>query len=266
MDFFLKHDWLDRGYDSYAFKLDHLLFIVIAMAIGITLAILLRGKKKRTIEIVMISLWGLGLISEIFYYSFLYYLSNTDPSHPFNMAYDLPLHSCLMFFYIFPFAIFIKNKFVKTACSNFLVVVNMIMGFITLFVGCPSPGYAALSFFGFQTLLYHSIIVIVPFIMIFTNYYDLKKWDIKYGMILFAALSIIMWTFDAIAGCDYFYFYDGHTFPILHNISDNVPHIVWTLLIVSCYVITAFIIHFLVYYVKFFYSKHKQKQDNSLKE
>ena len=259
MDFFLKQDWLNRGYDSYAFKWDHLLFILIAVIIGISLAILLRGKNKRTIEIVIISLWGLGLLSEIFHYSFLYYLANTDPSFSFRIDYHLPLHSCLMFFYIFPFAIFSKNKYIKTACNNFLVVVNMIMGFITLFVGCPSPGYSALSFFGFQTLLYHSIIVIVPFIMIFTNYYDLKKWDIAYGMVLFAILSTLMWIFDAITGSDYFYFYDGHTFPILHNISDNVPHIVWTLLIVSCYVITAFIIHFLVYYVKYFVNKHHEK-------
>jgi uncharacterized membrane protein len=83
-----------------------------------------------------------------------------------------------MFLYVFPVAIFVKNKVIKTAACNFLVVINMIIGFITLFVGCPPVGYSALSFSGFQSLLEHVIIVIVPLIMVATNYYDLQKKDL----------------------------------------------------------------------------------------
>ena len=156
-----------------------------------------------------------------------------------------------MFVYVFPFAIFSKNKIIKTAASNFLVIINMILGFITLFVGCPTVGYSALSFEGVQTLLLHVIIVIVPLIMITTNYYDIKKEDLKYGLALFGLLGLTMWIFDAISGCDYFYFYDGHTFPVFKEISSNVHHLVWTLIVVSCYVLTGIATHFLITSVKF---------------
>jgi uncharacterized membrane protein YwaF len=184
-----------------------------------------------------------------------------DPSnYPFDIETMLPLHSCLMFLYVFPVAIFSKNRIIKTACFNFLVVINMIIGFITLFVGCPPVGYSALSFAGVQSLVEHLIIVIVPLILVTTGYYDLQKKDLLYGLALFGILSAIMWTFDAITGCDYFYFYDGHTFPVLKVISENVHHLVWTLIVVSCYVITGCAIHFLIVAIKYLINKKRQSE------
>jgi len=261
MDFFLSHDWLNREGPTYAFKFDHILFIVIGLLIGVFLCFFLRKKDKRIIKITLISIWALAVVVEIFYYAVTYTYCIKDPvSYPFNVETMLPLHSCLMFLYIFPVAIFAKNRVIKTAACNFLVVINMIIGFITLFVGCPPVGYSALSFSGFQSLLEHTIIVIVPLIMVTTNYYDLKKKDLLYGLALFGILSVIMWTFDAITGCDYFYFYDGHTFPVLKIISENVHHLVWTLIVVSCYVITGCAIHFLIVAIKYLINKKRQSE------
>lgn len=258
MDFLLSHDWLGRE-GPYAFKLDHLLFILIAMSIGVALAFLLRKRQRKTITIVLISLWGFGVAIEAFYYIFLYSLCATNyQDYVFNIETMLPFHSCSMFMFVFPVAMFVKNKFIKTMANNFLVVVNMIMGFITLFVGCPSPNYSALSFFGLQTLIYHAIIVIVPLIMVITKYYDIQIEDIKYGLLAFGVLGLTMWIFDAISGCDYFYFYDGHTFPVFKFISENVHHLVWTLLIVSCYIITACAMHFLIIGVKYLIKKKQE--------
>lgn len=260
MDFLLRKDWLNRGLESYAFQWDHLLFIAFIMGIGIFLSLFLRNKEKKTIRTVLIILWGIGVTLETLYYVLRYVMSGIDPAnYPFKIDTSLPLHSCLMFFYLFPFAIFSKNKVIKLATNNFLVIVNMIMGFITLFVGCPSAGYSALSFDGVQILTYHGIIVIVPLIMVVTNYYDIQKNDWKYGLSLFGILSIIIWTFDAIAGCDYFFFYDGHVFPAFKFISENVHHLVWTLIVVSCYVITAFATHFGIIGLKYLIAKKNNK-------
>ena len=250
MDFFNSRDWLGRE-GPYNFKLDHLLFVFIGLALGFLLAFLLKKKSKKTIKIWLISLWAFGISIEAFYYISLIVLSITRPDlRPFDIERMLPLHSCLMFMYIFPFAIWSKNKEVKKMASSWLVIVNMIMGFITLFVGCPSKGYSALSFDGIQSLIIHLIIVIVPFTMVVTNYYNLQKRDLKYGLFLFVCLAITIWIFDAITGCDYFYIYDGHTFGVLYVISENVPHIVWTLITVTCYILTGIIIHYLIYFVK----------------
>ena len=251
MDFFYQADWLNRE-PPYAFQWDHLLMIFLLMFIGVGLCFLLQKKEQRTIKIVLISFWGVYLLLWVLYVIAVYGRVISNPKeYPFDIETMLPLHSCLMFAYVFPFAIFVKNKVIKTAASNFLVVVNMIMGFITLFVGCPAAGYSAFSFFGMQTLLYHGIDVIVPLVMVATKIYDIKVKDIYYGLALFGILGLSVWIFDAITGCDYFYFYDGHTFPVFKFISENVHHLVWTLLIVSCYVITAVATHFLVIGVKY---------------
>lgn len=261
MDFFLSHDWLNREGPTYAFKLDHILFIVIGLLVGVFLCFFLRKKDKKVIKITLISIWALAVVIEIFYYAVTYAYCIKDPvNYPFNIETMLPFHSCLMFLYIFPVAIFAKNRVIKTAACNFLVVINMIIGFITLFVGCPPVGYSALSFSGFQSLLEHTIIVIVPLIMVTTNYYDIQKKDLLYGLALFGILSVIMWIFDAITGCDYFYFYDGHTFPVLKVISENVHRLVWTLIVVSCYVITGCAIHILIVVIKHLINKKRQSQ------
>ena len=263
MDFFTSNDWLNRGKANYAFELDHVLFIVISMLIGVGLCFLLRKKEKKTIKIVLIALWAAAVLGEIIYYGATYIMCIVDPkNYPFDIEGMLPLHSCLMFMYVFPFAIFSKNKIIKTAASSFLVIINMIIGFITLFVGCPPVGSSALSFVGFQSLLLHAIIVIVPLIMVTTNYYDIQISDVKWGLALFSLLSVVMWTFDAITGCDYFYFYDGHTFPVFKEISENVPHLVWTLIVVSCYVITGVATHFLIIGIKYLINKKKGEKNN----
>ena len=261
MDFFTSNDWLNRPGPKYAFKLDHILFIVIGLLIGVGLCFLLFKKDKKTIKIVLLSLWGLAVAVELFYYGYLY-TSCINGSMTFNIESMLPFHSCLMFLYVFPVAIFAKNKVIKTAASNFLVVINMIIGFITLFVGCPPVGSSALSFAGFQSLLEHVIIVIVPLIMVVTGFYDIQLKDIRLGLLTFAILGLIMWIFDAITGCDYFYFYDGHTFPVLKIISENVPALVWTLIVVFCYTFTGCAIHFLIIAIKYLISKKKQEPKN----
>ena len=261
MDFFTSKDWLNRGLDSYAFQWDHILFILVIIAVGVFLSLFLRKKSKKTIKIVLITLWAIGLALEISYYTYQYIMCATDPTnHPFRLDSKLPLHSCLMFFYLFPVAMFAKNKTIQLAARNFLVIVNMIMGFITLFVGCPSAGTSALSFDGVQILTYHGIIVIVPLIMVVTNYYDIQKNDWKYGLALFGILGTIIWIFDAIAGCDYFFFYDGHTFPAFKFISENVHHLVWSLIVISCYVITAFATHFLIIGIKYLINKKRSAE------
>ena len=261
MDFFTSNDWLNRPGPSYAFKLDHILFVVIGILIGAGLCFLLRKKDKKVIKITLLSIWGLAVAIELFYYGYLY-ISCINGSMTFNIESMLPFHSCLMFLYVFPVAMFCKNKIIKTAACNFLVVINMIIGFITLFVGCPPVGHSALSFAGVQSLVLHIIIVIVPLIMVATRYYDIQLKDVRLGLLAFATLGLTMWIFDAITGCDYFYFYDGHTFPVLKIISENVPALVWTLIVVFCYTFTGCAIHFLIIGIKYLLNKRKQEPKN----
>ena len=179
---------------------------------------------------------------------------------PFDTTILLPLHSCSMFMYVFPLAFFLKDGPIKKAACSFLVSVNMIMGFITLFVGFSGKGCSVFSFFGMHTLLYHALIVIVPLAMLFTGVYLPQKSDILFGMALFLFLAVAVWTFDAFTGMDYMYIYDGHTFGVFRFIYENVPHLVWTLISVSAYLITALATHFLIILILHWLAKIKAKK------
>ena len=137
MKFFYDPDWFNRP-GPWAFTLEHLLFIAFTVVVGFVLAILLRKCSERTIKIVLISLWGFVVGLELLKWNVIYTRVFTDPSYPYDIETMLPLHSCSMFMYVFPFAMFSKNEKIKKAANNFLITVNMIMGFITLFVGCPA--------------------------------------------------------------------------------------------------------------------------------
>ncbi len=256
MKFFYNPDWFNRP-GPWAFTLEHFLFIIFTVLVGITVSLILRKNSQKTIKIVLISLWAFIVALEILKWNVIYIRVFIDETYPFDIETMLPLHSCSMFMYIFPIAMFSKNHMIKKAANNFLVTVNMIMGFITLFVGFAGKHASLFSFFGFHTLIYHAIIFIVPLIMVITNYYDVKKDDLKYGLALFGILTLIVLAFDSATGCDYMYFYDGHTFGVLRSIYENVHRSIWTLIVVTCYILTALITHYLIVGVKYLIHRNK---------
>lgn len=247
MGFFTNPDWFNRP-GPYAFTLEHFLFIIISAIIGIIAALLLRKVSPKTLRIVLICLWASVVFIDAFKWTIQYSLMFIYPdTYKFSLEQHLPLHSCSMFMYICPIALFSKNQKLRVFALNFLVTVNMIMGFITMFVGFSGKHASVFSFFGLHTLLYHALIFIIPLIMLVTGYYKPKVKDIKYGLATFLALGTVVLIFDIITKCDYMYFYDGHTFGVFKFIYENVPHFsIWTTIVVSCYIITAIATHFLV--------------------
>ena len=263
MDFFNSHDWLNRGGYDYIFHFDHIIYLVIALLVTVGLCFLLYNKDKATVKKTLVIIWMVSITLMVLYYGEQYIQCLINPSgFPFVLETMLPFHSCLMFMYLFPFAMFSKNEIIKKAANNFIVVINMTIGFITMFIGCPLLGYSTLSFTGLQSLLLHTVIYIVPLIMLVTGLYELKLKDLYYGVALFIILALVMWIFDALTGCDYFYHYDGHTFPVLKVISENVPHLVWTLIVVSCYIITGIATHFLIIGITYLANKQKERKQN----
>ena len=256
MNFFYDPDWFNRP-GPWAYTLEHFMFIIFTVIIAVILCIFIRKWSPKTVKILLISLWGFTVFMDIFKWSVIYTRVFTDSSYPFDIETMLPLHSCSMFMYICPLAFFLKDGRMKTAACSFLVCVNMIMGFITMFVGFGGKNSSVFSFFGFHTLLYHALIFITPLLMVVSGYYKLNKKDIIYGLILFGALALATWIFDEITGCDYMYIYDGHTFGVLKVIYENVHHLVWTLITVSCYVITAVAVHFLILGIYYLIDKRK---------
>ena len=260
MNFLLKRDWFNRP-GPYAFRPEHFIFIALTVVIGVLLGLFLRKKSKKTVGIVILSLWAFVTVLDLFKWIIVWYCVAKGIEGPFDPTILLPLHSCSMFMFVFPLAFFVKNKIIKTAANSFLISVNMIMGFITLFVGFSGKGCSVFSFFGMHTLIYHAIIVIVPLVMLMTGYYRPEIKDIWYGLALFGMLATLVWIYDACTGMDYMYIYDGHTFGVFKFIYENVHHMIWTLITVSAYVITAIATHFLVIGIIKLCDKIKEKRN-----
>ena len=259
-EFFFSPDWLNRS-GPWAYTLEHFLFIFIVIGLGLLAAILLRRCSKKTVHIVLISIWAFLIVLEIFKCTVVYTRVAMEPEeYPFDIETMLSLHCCSMYFYVAPIAMFSKRETLRKMAFSFLVCVNMIMGFITLFVGFAGKEASVFSFFGLHFLIFHALIAIGPLIMLVTNYYDIKKEDIKYGLLMFGILAVIIYIFDWIAKCDYFFIFDGHTFGVFAFIYENVPHIVWTLIIISCYIITAIATHYLVLGIKYLVNKKIKKE------
>lgn len=264
MNFFLNRDWFNRP-GPYAFTPEHFIFIAISVVIGVLLGFFLRKVSKKTVRIVCIALWATVVAIDLWKWIIVWTCVVKGIEGPFDPTILLPLHSCSMFMYIFPLAFFVKNDMIKRASNSFLISVNMIMGFITLFVGFSGKGCSVFSFFGMHTLIYHALIFIVPLVMLMTGIYKPEVKDIYYGVGLFLILATIVWTYDAITKMDYMYIYDGHTFGVFKFIYENVHHMVWTLITVSAYIITAFATHFLAIGIARLIAKfHKVNDNNSV--
>lgn len=120
MDFFFSPDWLNREGPKYAFKLDHILFVVLGLLIGVLLCFLLRKKDKKVIKMTCISIWALAVLVELLYYGVNYVMCIVDPSnYPFDIETMLPFHSCLMFLYVFLWQFFLKIELLRQHVLTF---------------------------------------------------------------------------------------------------------------------------------------------------
>lgn len=246
--FFSARDWFGRTDESFLFNFEHIVFIVMAFIIGIVLPLVLRRAKvsRKTVHIVLIALWVATVVWDL-----VKWLWGMIPVfkglESFNVASGMPFHTCSVYMFVAPFALFAKGK-VRTAASSFLTELSLITGFVSLILSFAMMNcYSVFSFYGLHTMVYHSILYIMPMTMLITGYYKPQKKDFLYGFVAFMVVFAVIFTFDNIYKTDYMYIYDGSTFEIFKVISENVPHrLVWTVLAVMAYFIIIVVSHFVI--------------------
>lgn len=246
-NFFSTRDWLGRTDESFLFNFEHIAFIVMAFIIGIVLPLILRKAKvsRKTVHIVLICLWASCVVWDL-----VKWLWGMIPVFKgiegFNVASGMPFHTCSVFMFVAPFALFAKGK-VRTAASSFLTELSLITGFVSLILSFAMMNcYSVFSFYGLHTMVYHSILYIMPMTMLITGYYKPQKKDFLYGFVAFLVVFVIIFTFNNIYHTDYMYTYDGSTFEIFKSISQNVHRHVWTLLSVAAYFIIIVVSHVVI--------------------
>ncbi|MBR5773985.1 MAG: YwaF family protein [Clostridia bacterium] len=266
--FFSTRDWFGRTDESFLFNTEHIAFIVIAFIVGIALPLILRKARvsQKTIHRVLVGLWLSCVIWDL-----VKWLWGMIPVfkgiESFNVASGMPFHTCSVYMFVAPFALFARGK-VRTAASSFLTELSLITGFVSLILSFAMMNcYSVFSFYGMHTMVYHSILYIMPMTMLITGYYKPQKKDFLYGFAAFMVVFAVIFTFDNIYKTDYMYIYDGSTFEIFKVISQNVPHrLVWTVLAVIAYFLIIVISHLVIRIIQRGCSKSGEEQAPELVE
>jgi len=250
MGFFQNNDWLGRP-GPYFYNLEHIIFIIVALALCIVIPLLLRKKSEKTIKIILISLWAFMLALDLTKY-IQNWVGHALNGEAFSLTgYDLPLYTCSLILYTFPVAIFSKNDYIKRAATNFMCTILMFSGLINFFLSFVLMDFSLFSFIGLHTMLYHGLMLLIPMIMLITGYYKPRWKDAYLGLIACAVFAIPIYILDACTGLDYMYIYNGLTMLPFYAIANAMPHpILWTLIAIVGYVGVSFVMQGIILGIK----------------
>jgi hypothetical protein len=262
-EFITDYDWFNRE-GPFLFNLEHILFIIFYITVGIVLAIWLRKKPKDFTRKVLIALWIFTVAIDIPKWSASWYVMIYLGRFP-SYVSMFPLYTCSLFMYITPIALFAKNEKLQTAAKNFTCTMMLPLGFVSIFVALTMTYKCSIfSFYGFHTVLYHSMMYIVSLAMLVSGYYKPQKKDICSSLILFAGILALVYLLNCILKVDYMYIYDGSTFTVLSFIINALPHrLVWTLLIMIFYFSVPTLMHFIILKIQSVYQMKKLKKEEA---
>ena len=126
----------------------------------------------------------------------------------FSIGGHLPLYVCSLFMYVMPFAIWGKGVF-KNIASAYVCTLGL-FGAIGNYV-TPSvvTRYSIFSFYGFHTTLYHTLLLIAPFVLLCTGYFRFRLKEFGWLVLGFVIVTIPVVIFNYIADTNYMYFNTG---------------------------------------------------------
>ena len=236
LNFFEGRDWLGRGWDSYLYAPEYLIFFTVAIAVAIILPLTQRNRTEQTLKKILIGLWLFLLIYDVSKFC-LSWTSTALHGDGFNPATALPFHACSTIWYSAPIALLARKESTRRAWSAYLCSINLFGGIIGMFLGTAMMHhYSFISYYGSQMMIYHSMLVIIPMFMLITGYYNPRWQDVLPGFSVFGIIALPTFIFDTIFRCDYMYIYDGSTLEPFKALAAMMPHrLLWTLIAVIGY-------------------------------
>ncbi len=236
MSFFTNPDWFGRT-GPFAYNLEYIIFIIIALAFAFIFPIILRKKQAKTVKTVLIVLWCMAVVLDGLKYGYGIVrgimIGETSISN-----IDLPLWTCSMYLYLMPISLFCKNEKVARSCSAFICTISFFAGIVNFAVPAEESLF---SFYGLHKSLYHYILMLTPAIMLATGYIKLKIKDVTGIMATLIIFGIPVYIFNAITKQDYMFTYDGSWLPIDASFITFKPLYTLLCLVVYCVVAIAFI-------------------------
>ncbi len=182
--------------------------------------------------------------------------------NPLNWAYEifsvgvvdinlnLPIHLCSLYWYLFPFAVFLKkDSFFRQICLASCATIGIIGGILGLLMNQHLNLNPFLSFPVLRSIAYHYIMVFSAVLLWTKRVYVPRKADRFTNYIPVLILVLICCAVDGLYGIEYCYVRDGAGTPF-SIISSIMPR---TLYVITLYLTLYLIIRF-VFYNKYIFS------------
>lgn len=147
----------------------HFLASAFWIALIVAVCLVLRRKSEKTIQKVFTGLWVTVAALEVIKILWETFCGTTVE---FEVGGILPLYPCSIFMYAMPFAIWGKGN-VRYAACGYVCSLGLLGGVINfVYPANILNNYSCISFAGFHTLFYHSVMVLCAALMLLTGYHS----------------------------------------------------------------------------------------------
>lgn len=198
MNFFTTTDLLGRS-GPFSSSIDYIVWYAVFVLATIGLVWFLAKKKSmRATKITLIVCYAIAVAFDIGKY--IITLSNG-----FDIGGDLPFYICSLFLFITPVAIWGKGKFKSMACT-YTCTVGFFGAIMNYIIPSTTVTHSLFSYLGLHTTIYHSILMLVPMIMLCTGYHKIQFKKFGWDFLGFVVITFPIIIFNWIAKTDYMYF------------------------------------------------------------
>ncbi len=147
----------------------HIAASVCWIALIVLLCAFLRKKGEKTLQRVFAVLWVSTVVLEV---AKIVWETYCGAVVRFEWGGILPLYPCSIFMYAMPFAIWGKGN-VRYAACGYVCSLGLLGGAINfIYPANVLSNYSCLSFAGFHTLFYHSVLVLCAMLMLLSGYHS----------------------------------------------------------------------------------------------
>lgn len=252
----------------------HLMCIGIMLITTILLCIYFKDAKKETFNKIIFISWVLIVVLEIYkQINFSFNFENDVVTWDYSW-YAFPYQFCSTPLYLLPFIVFLNDGKLKDSFLAYMATFSFFGGLVVFIY--PNDVFISTIGINIQTMIHHGLqIVLGVFIVI----YNRNRFDFKFylkSIPLFIIMLIIAFilnisvyhalqnlNMDDTFNMFYISPYFECTLPILSNVYNVTPYIVFLFIYILGFILISFIIYYIEYQILKLISKRKIKKNET---
>lgn len=236
----------------------HLFFIILFTIITFVICFFYKDASHKTFKIISIICLCIMIFLET-YKQIVLSCSFINNNIVWNYNwYNFPFQLCSSPLYILPFVIFIKKQHIKEIFISFLATFSLFGGLVVFIY--PNDVFISIIGVNIQTMIHHGLQITLGifYLVYYRNKLNITWW--KKSIIVFINLVLIAillnismyyilqkYQINDVFNMYFISPFFSCTLPILSTLYNNLPYILFILLYIFGFVVSSFLIYYLVY-------------------